>query len=80
MVSPMMTRPTCLSCLRRITQTGAASLSPIFNQIRGKKTSGRLKDAGVVVRLLKDIKGFGKEGEAFPFPFHAPTAFGLYVC
>lgn len=72
MASPMITRPTCLSCLRRITQTGTAALSPFFNQVRGKKTSGRLKDSGVVVRLLKDIKGFGKQGEAPTLP--APMA------
>ncbi|KUI60452.1 hypothetical protein VP1G_07641 [Cytospora mali] len=65
MVSPMMTRPTCLACLRRITRATTASLSPILTQVRGKKTSGRPKDAGVVVRLLKDIKGFGKEGAIF---------------
>ncbi|ROW11455.1 hypothetical protein VMCG_01514 [Cytospora schulzeri] len=65
MVSPLMTRPTCLACLRRITRATAASLSPILTQVRGKKTSGRPKDAGVVVRLLKDIKGFGKEGSIF---------------
>lgn len=62
MASPLVGRsPTCLSCIRRINQVGSASIS--LTQVRGKKTEGRLKGSGVVVRLLKDVKKFGKEGK-----------------
>lgn len=63
MASPLVGRsPTCLSCIRRINQVGSASIS--LTQVRGKKTEGRLKNAGVVVRLLKDVEKFGKEGKS----------------
>ncbi|KAF3764877.1 hypothetical protein M406DRAFT_259016 [Cryphonectria parasitica EP155] len=70
MTSPLVGRPpTCLACLRRITspasssQTGNASIA--LTQVRGKKTEGRLRDQGVVVRLLKDVPQFGPEGSIF---------------
>lgn len=70
MASPLVGRsPTCLACVRRITSasssaahaTGNASIS--LTQVRGKKTSGRLKSQGVVIRLLKDVPQFGREGK-----------------
>lgn len=42
-------------------QVGNASIS--LTQVRGKKTEGRLKSAGVVIRLLKDVRKYGKEGK-----------------
>lgn len=38
-------------------------MTPFFRQMR--KKSGRPKDSGVIVRLLVDMKGFGKEGETY---------------
>lgn len=77
MASPLVTRiPTCLSCLRRIAQPVNTSL---LTQVRGKKTNSRLnKDAGVVVRLLTDIKGFGKEGKKVGY-MHGIFLFSFWV-
>lgn len=62
MASPSLTRAPCLVCLRRITQVGSASVTPFFRQMR-KKSDRPKKDSGVVVRLLVDMKGFGREGQ-----------------
>lgn len=63
MASPLVGRPpTCLACLRRVTSIQASTATVTLQQVRGKKTEGRLKDQGVVVRLLKDVPQFGAEG------------------
>ena len=68
MAAPITSRaPTCLSCLRRslgpcVPARGALPLPTLSFQIRGKKT---VTDHGVVVRLLRDVKGFGKAESIF---------------
>ncbi|KAJ4394280.1 hypothetical protein N0V93_003497 [Gnomoniopsis smithogilvyi] len=67
MASPLVGRsPTCLSCIRRLNQVGSASIS--LTQVRGKKSLSRPKNPGVVVRLLQDVKKYGKEGSIFRAP------------
>ncbi|CAN8099033.1 unnamed protein product [Discula destructiva] len=62
MASPLVGRtPTCLSCIRRINQVASSSIA-ITQQIRGKKTKGKPKKLGVVIRLLQDLEKYGKEG------------------
>ncbi|KAI3397481.1 hypothetical protein diail_10693 [Diaporthe ilicicola] len=63
MASPLLSRTSCLACLRRITQADSKSVTPFLRQVR--KKSGRPKPAGVTVRLLVDMKGFGKKGSIF---------------
>ncbi len=66
---PLLSKaPTCLSCLRQ-TWTGrsrtAAAVLVGLTQVRGKKRSGRPRDQGVVVRLLRDVSTYGRRGTIF---------------
>ncbi|EOO02434.1 putative fructose-bisphosphate aldolase protein [Phaeoacremonium minimum UCRPA7] len=66
MATPLMTRsPTCLTCLRRISQTICSGSPASLTQVRGKKTSGRPTDRGVLVRLLEDVPKFGRKDTIF---------------
>ena len=63
MATPLMSRsPTCLTCLRRVSQTICSGSPASLTQVRGKKTSGRPTDRGVLVRLLEDVPKFGRKG------------------
>ena len=69
MAAPLSNRsPTCLACLRRLAQPfgnrngSASAVSLVQMQVRTKKTSRRLKDQGVAVRLLEDIPKYGRKG------------------
>lgn len=54
--------PLCLSCMRRIAGDGLPQLSPpSLTQIRGKKKTAK-KITTINVRLLADIKGYGRKG------------------
>ncbi|KAG8164684.1 hypothetical protein KVR01_004959 [Diaporthe batatas] len=64
MASPLLNRAPCLVCLRRITQVGNASVTPFFRQMR-KKSNKPNKNTGIIVRLLVDMKGYGKQGSIF---------------
>ncbi|KAI0109490.1 hypothetical protein GGR51DRAFT_96374 [Nemania sp. FL0031] len=62
MATPRLARsPTCLSCLRRLTQP--ASPSPLsWTQTRSRTTKAELEDLqGIPVRLLRDIATFGRK-------------------
>lgn len=41
---------------------GNASVAPFFRQMR-KKSNKPNKDPGIIVRLLVDMKGYGKQGQ-----------------
>ncbi len=53
----------CMSCVRRV-QSGAGEpwLASAQQQIRGKKKLAKTPST-VTVRLLRDVKGYGKAGK-----------------
>ncbi|KAL9612046.1 MAG: hypothetical protein Q9167_003338 [Letrouitia subvulpina] len=56
----------CFFCLRRSTGIDVAGVGSIFNrQVRGKKKSAR-QPVTVKIRLLEDLKGFGRKGAIIP--------------
>ncbi len=83
MAAPLSSRsPTCLACLRRLAQPfgsrngSAGAVSLVQMQVRTKKTSRRLKDQGVAVRLLEDIPKYGRKGK----PGHSLPTWLLLRC
>jgi len=65
MASPLVFKaPRCLSCIRGTAGSfGVAFLSPVRQQIRGKKQLAKEKANTVVVRILMGQPGFGKKGK-----------------
>lgn len=53
--------PRCTSCVRRVTDSAFRAWSPFQQQLRGKKQASKLPQT-IPVRLLKDVKGFGRKG------------------
>ncbi|KAL2046351.1 hypothetical protein N7G274_001798 [Stereocaulon virgatum] len=54
--------PLCLACTRRLVRDDLSQLwSPFFTQIRGKKKTAK-RPTTIKVKLLEDIKGYGKQG------------------
>lgn len=72
MATPHIARPapTCLSCLRRLSQPASTTLTPFsLVQTRGAKalTKAELEDLqGIPVRLLRDVVSFGRKGALRP--------------
>lgn len=55
--------PLCFSCIRRIIGDDIAqSWFPFHRQVRGKKKIAQ--PTTIKVKLLQDIKGYGKKGRA----------------
>ncbi|KAK7710431.1 hypothetical protein SLS57_008395 [Botryosphaeria dothidea] len=52
--------PRCTSCARRVTDSAFRAWSPFQQQLRGKKQASKLPQT-IPVRLLKDVKGFGRK-------------------
>ncbi|KAI0404992.1 hypothetical protein F4802DRAFT_597669 [Xylaria palmicola] len=61
MATPRLRSPTCLSCLRRLTQPAVPS--PLsWTQTRAKASKAELEDLqGIPVRLLRDVPTFGRK-------------------
>lgn len=61
--------PRCSSCARRVAASALRPWSPLQQQIRGKKKLSKLPHT-IPVRLLKDVKAFGRKGtsRATPMP------------
>ncbi|EKG20247.1 Ribosomal protein L9/RNase H1 [Macrophomina phaseolina MS6] len=57
--------PRCTSCARRLADSGSRAWSPFQQQLRGKKQASKLPQT-IPVRLLKDVKGFGRKGSLVP--------------
>ncbi|KAI4166137.1 MAG: hypothetical protein LQ342_000023 [Letrouitia transgressa] len=58
--------PQCFFCLQRCTGIDTGGVGSIFNrQVRGKKKSAR-QPVTVKIRLLEDLKGFGRKGAIIP--------------
>lgn len=59
--------PQCSACVRSYAFAGlldaAAPASSIQHQIRGKKRKMENNSANVTVKLLKDVKAYGRKGE-----------------
>ncbi|KAL8679475.1 MAG: hypothetical protein Q9186_004251 [Xanthomendoza sp. 1 TL-2023] len=58
--------PQCLSCLRRLAGIQSAKPTSVFHQqIRGKKKNAKGPHI-VNVRLLEDVRGYGRKGSIIP--------------
>ncbi|EOD46283.1 Ribosomal protein l9 RNAse h1 [Neofusicoccum parvum] len=57
--------PRCSSCARRVAASALRPWSPLQQQIRGKKKLSKLPHT-IPVRLLKDVKAFGRKGSLVP--------------
>ncbi|KAJ9668031.1 hypothetical protein H2201_001837 [Coniosporium apollinis] len=57
--------PQCSSCARRVANLGLERWRPTYQQTRSKKTSSKQPDH-IAVRLLKDVKSFGRAGALVP--------------
>ena len=56
--------PLCLVCIRRLAGDDLSkSWFPFYRQLRGKKKIAR-RTTTIKVKLLEDIKGYGKKGDA----------------
>lgn len=55
--------PQCVSCTRRLTNLSLHEWRPSQQQVRGKKKLANVPST-VTVRLLKDVKTFGRKGES----------------
>ena len=66
--------PQCSSCTRRFAEIGFGAWRPSFQQqVRGKKKLvNKQQPHAIPVRLLKDVKAFGRKGER-PLPRRASS-------
>lgn len=56
--------PLCLACIRRLAGDDLSqSWFPFYRQLRGKKKIAK-RTTTIKVKLLEDIKGYGKKGNA----------------
>ena len=56
--------PLCISCIRQLVADDLSkSGSPFYQQVRGKKKTAK-RITTINVRLLEDIRGYGKKGSA----------------
>ena len=64
MAAPGLGRsPTCLNCLRQLTQPRKPTAPFSLIQTRSRTTKAELEDLqGIPVRLLEDIPSFGRKG------------------
>ena len=54
--------PLCLSCIRQLVADDISkSWVPFYRQVRGKKKTAK-RITTINVRLLEDIRGYGKRG------------------
>ena len=61
--------PFCLQCLRAIARPDISNLAvPFQQQHRGKKKVAKASST-IKVKLLEDIKGYGRSGESAPWSF-----------
>ena len=59
--------PFCISCIRQLVADDLSkSWFPFYRQVRGKKKTAK-RITTINVRLLEDIRGYGKKGSA-PIP------------
>ncbi|KKY17213.1 putative ribosomal protein l9 rnase h1 [Diplodia seriata] len=59
--------PQCTSCARRFANAGLRPWSPFHQQARGAKKASRLPQTHTLtVRLLKDVKAYGRKGSLVP--------------
>lgn len=70
--------PLCLSCMRRVVGDDLTqSWYPFHRQLRGKKKTAK-RPTTIKVKLLEDIKGYGRKGEKFCL--FATTKVRLILC
>ncbi|KAL1650321.1 hypothetical protein SLS58_001136 [Diplodia intermedia] len=58
--------PQCTSCARRFANAGLRPWYPFQQQARGAKKASRLPQTQLTVRLLKDVKAYGRKGSLVP--------------
>lgn len=64
----ILRRPTCVSCLRRLAGEDLIPwVRPSHLQLRGKKRSAKSPET-INVKLLVDMKGYGRKGKRLPMP------------